>query len=99
MRIHGQNSSSAGFGGHKQDSERSERFRRGHRVGQKVQGRIVEWENQELAWVEIDGQRLLAQVNHDSALGLTRQFLVLKLSPEIVLKEITGRAKGLNVVV
>lgn len=99
MRIRGQGSSSTGFGGQRQDSERSERFRRGHRAGQKVQGRIVEWEAPGLAWVEIDGQRLLAQVSQDSELGLIRRFLILKLSPEIVLKEITKRTGGLDVVV
>ncbi len=49
--------------------------------------------------MEIDGQRLLAQVAQDSALGLKRAFLIVKLEPEIVLKEITGRDSKLDVLV
>ena len=100
MRIRGKSSSSFDSGGgDRRDSARSDRFRNSHRVGQKVTGVIREWHTQELAWVEIDGQRLLAQVSRDSALGLERAFLVVRLTPDIVLKELSGRPSGLNVLV
>lgn len=99
MRIRGQGSSFSGFGGQRQESERSERFRKAHRVGQKVRGTVQEWQSPGLAWVEIDGQRLLAQVSQDASLGRERLFLVLKLSPEIVLRELSGKPSGLDVVV
>jgi len=99
MRIHGRGSSTFGSGGRRRDSERSERFRKAHRVGQKVSGTIQEWDDSGLAWVLIDGHPLLAQVSQDSSLGLERTFLVVRLSPDIVLKEITGKHSGLNVLV
>jgi len=99
MRIRGQGSSFSGFGGQHQESERSERFRKAHRVGQKVRGMVQEWQSPGLAWVEIDGQRLLAQVSQDASLGRERLFLVLKLTPEIVLRELSGKPSGLDVVV
>ncbi|MBI4803937.1 MAG: hypothetical protein HY795_01740 [Desulfovibrio sp.] len=99
MRIRGRGSSSFGSGGQHRESERSERFRKAHRVGQKVSGTIQQWDESGLAWVQIDGHRLLAQVSQDSNLGLERAFLVVSLSPDIVLKEITGKHSGLNVLV
>jgi hypothetical protein len=99
MRIRGHGSSFSGFGGQQRDSQRSERFRKAHRPGQKVRGVILEWQSDDLAWVEIDGHRLLAQVARNSALGLERAFLVVRLDPEIVLKEISAKASGLNVMV
>jgi len=99
MRIRGHGSSFSGSSGDRRDSDRSERFRNAHRAGQKVRGVIVEWHTAELAWVEIDGHRLLAQVARDSALGLERAFLIVRLSPDIVLKEISAKSSGLNVLV
>ncbi|MFP5223469.1 MAG: hypothetical protein ACLGSA_14355 [Acidobacteriota bacterium] len=68
-------------------------------MGQKVRGTVEEWQSPGLAWVEIDGQRLLAQVSQDAALGRERMFLVLKLTPEIVLRELSGKPSGLDVMV
>ena len=99
MRIRGRGSSTFGFGGERRESERSERFRKAHRAGQKVRGTILEWQSPSLAWVEIDGHKLLAQVAQDTALGLVRTFLIVKLSPDIVLKEISEKSGGLNVLV
>ena len=99
MRIRGSGSSSFESGGQRRESERSERFRKAHRAGQKVLGTIREWDDSGLAWVEIDGHRLLAQVSQDSSLGLERAFLIVRLSPDIVLKEISGKQSGLNVLV
>ncbi|GAB6038856.1 hypothetical protein JCM15519_34150 [Fundidesulfovibrio butyratiphilus] len=90
MRIKGQGASSGGFGQSSRDnSRRRENFRRSHRAGQRVRGRILEWRGQDLAWVEIDGHGLLAQVARNSTLGLERRFLIVSLEPEIVLRELT----------
>ncbi|MFZ5427221.1 MAG: hypothetical protein ACOZEN_09605 [Thermodesulfobacteriota bacterium] len=98
MRIRGQGSS-FGSGGQRQESQRSERFRRAHRAGQKVKGTILDWHSPGLAWVDIEGHRLLAQVSQDSAMGLERLFLIVRLTPDIVLRELTGKPQGLDVVV
>lgn len=99
MRIRGQGTSFAGQGGNGRDSGRAERFRKAHRAGQKVRGTVVEWHSQDLAWVEIDGHRLLARVSRHAALGLERRFLIESVSPEIVLRELTGASQGLDLVV
>ena len=99
MRINGQGGSFPGQDGPRQDSRRSKRFRQGHRPGQKVRGRILEWREDDLAWVEIDGHGLLAQLSRDSALGLERTFLILRLEPEIVLREITSSETGLSIII
>ena len=98
MRIRG-NGASFGDSGARRGNERSERFRRAHRPGQKVRGTILEWRTEELAWVDIDGHGLLAQVSRHSPLGRERTFLILRLTPEIMLRELTDRPDGLNVVV
>lgn len=100
MRIKGHGSSFSGFGGGERQSERSERFRKAYRAGQKVRGTIAEWRSPGLAWVEIAGHRLLAQVAADATLGRERLFLIERLSPEIVLRELPGGAReGLDVLV
>jgi hypothetical protein len=95
VRIRESGSSSSGFGRQSKDSERSDRFRKGHRAGQMV----MEWQSPGLAWVEIDGQRMLAQVSEDAVLGRERMFLVVQLSPDIVLRELHDKPSGLNVLV
>ena len=60
---------------------------------------VLEWQSPGLAWVEIDGHRLLAQVSQDAALGHERMFLIVQISPDIVLRELPGKPSGLNVLV
>lgn len=98
MRIHGQGTS-FGQGGHQQDSHRSDRFRKGHRAGQKVRGVVQAWQSPGLAWVEIDGHRLLANLSEDSALGAERLFLIVRLEPDIVLRALPAGSAGLDVLV
>lgn len=99
MRIKENSTSSFGGQGNRSGSERSARFRKAHRPGQKVRGTILEWRTEELAWVDINGYGLLAQVSRSSPLGLERTFLIVSLSPEITLRELTDRPDGINVVV
>jgi hypothetical protein len=97
IRIQGQGTSFSG-GGSGKERERSERFRRAHRAGQKVRGTVLEWRAPGLAWVDIDGHGLLAQLATDAALGRERTFLILRLEPDIVLREIR-ETSGLDTVV
>nr|WP_319585039.1 hypothetical protein [uncultured Pseudodesulfovibrio sp.] len=47
-----------------------------------------------MAWVDIDGERLLAQLESPRPEGSRLLFLVQQIVPQIVLKELTGDAHG-----
>jgi hypothetical protein len=47
-----------------------------------------------MAWVDIDGDRLLAQLESHRPEGSRLLFLVQQLVPQIVLKELTGEGHG-----
>jgi len=98
MRIHGKGTS-FGSGGDRQDTQRSKRFRMAHRAGQKVRGTVAHWQEPGLAWVEIDGHRLLARIGEDAVLGQERWFLIVRLEPDIVLRALSGSPGGLDVLV
>lgn len=99
MRVNARGSSFAKDQKPDREQPRAERFRKAHRAGQKVRGTVVEWRGQGLAWVEIDGYGLLAQLSPDCALGRERTFLVVSLSPNIELKELPDKPEGLNLVI
>ena len=99
MRFHSRGSSFLGDKGSEREQPRAERFRRAHRIGQKVRGTVVEWRDEGLAWVVVDGYGLLAQLSPDSTLGLERTFLVVSLAPNIVLKEVPAKPEGLDLVI
>ena len=86
MRIR---NSGSGFSGSFGDS-RSSAFRHGRRPGQKVRGRLLKWVSEDMAWVEIDGHKLLAQLHSRPAIGALLTFVIKQLKPEIVLKELHG---------
>ena len=67
---------------------RAETFRRRHQVGDQVSGFILEWIGQGLAWVEVDGHRLLARTEFGGNLGDPVSFRIMALSPEIVLRPV-----------
>lgn len=85
MRIRGSGSNFFGFGG---GGNRSDSFKHGRKPGQKVRGTILKWVSEDMAWVEIDGHRLLAQLKSKPPVGAQLTFLIKQLSPEIILKEI-----------
>ncbi|QJB57954.1 hypothetical protein [Pseudodesulfovibrio sp. zrk46] len=85
MRIKGSGSQFFGSGG---GGSRSESFKRGRKRGQKVRGTILKWVSEDMAWVEIDGHRLLAQLHSHPPVGSRLTFLIIQLTPEIILKEI-----------
>ncbi|MDD4951098.1 MAG: hypothetical protein PHV85_00985 [Desulfovibrionaceae bacterium] len=70
-------------------------FRNRHRVGDRVQGRVLGWEGPGLAWVSIDNQPLLARIGSRPAPGSVMHFRVTALYPEIVLQELgAGPGRG-----
>lgn len=84
MRIRNSGSGFSGFG---KDS-RSSSFRKGRRPGQKVLGKLLKWVSDDMAWVEIDGQKLLAKLQSSPPVGAHLTFIIKQLVPEIVLKEV-----------
>lgn len=83
MRISGYGS---GSGGSALRQDRRKLFRRNHQVGQRVVGAFMGWYNESLAWVEIDGQPLLAHLDADPQQGQRFLFVIKQLDPEITLQ-------------
>ena len=82
-----------GYGGHNASHKnRAQTFRRTHSVGQIVHGRLLRWEQPGLGWVSIDNQPLLASLSSRPSPGALLSFRIQKLSPEIVLQEISGNS-------
>ena len=91
MRIRGSGKDTGGFGG---GWGRSDSFRKKHRLGQKVRGVLLKHVPENMAWVEIDGDRLLAQLEVSHPEGARLTFVIEQLTPHIILKELTGQARG-----
>ena len=84
MRIRNSGSGFSGF----RDESRSSAFRHGRRPGQKVRGKLLKWVSEDMAWVEIEGHKLLAQLQSRPPIGSLLTFVIKQLKPEIVLKEL-----------
>lgn len=92
MRISGFGFGGSGQGGNKGNTNT---FRRRHRVGERVSGRILRRERHGLAWVNFEGVELLAQIETNPEPGSTLLFQIMSLEPEIELKELAvARAMG-----
>lgn len=96
MRIGG--SGFSFFGG--STGSRSDSFKRGRRPGQKVRGKLLKWVSDNTAWVEIEGHKLLAQLQSRPPVGAILTFIIKQLQPDIILKEVfeipIGGANALN---
>lgn len=86
MRIRDSGTGFFGFGGG--GGSRSDSFKKGRRVGQKLRGTLLKWVSENLAWVVIDGHKLLAQLQSRPPVGARLTFIIKQLHPEVVLKEI-----------
>jgi len=64
-------------------------FRRGRKVGQTVQGRLLSPGPGGLFWVVVSGIKLLASLDHEPVPGRELTFRIEALEPELVLKDIT----------
>jgi len=91
MRISGYGSGSGGHGGRK---DRRKAFRSTHSVGQRVVGAFKGWQDETLAWVEIDGQALLAQLDADPHPGQRFLFVIKQLEPDIMLQVLRPGGAG-----
>jgi len=85
MRIR---SSGSGFGNFGGGESRSDSFRQKHRLGQKVKGKLIKHVSDEMAWVSIGGDNLLAQLQSKHPEGTQLTFIVKQLVPNIILKEV-----------
>ncbi len=72
--------------------ERQAAFRREHRPGQRLRGRVLSLESYGLAWVSFSGLPLLARLKSTPEPGDVLGFIVESLSPDIVLREIEPQA-------
>lgn len=69
---------------------RIEAFRRSHSVGECISGRMLRWEGKGLGLVNIQGREMTALIASTPAPGQVLHFLVERLYPEIVLRELPG---------
>ena len=86
MRITGRGGQKGGQGN---PQDRAAGFRRRRKVGEKVRGMLVRWESPGLAWVNIEGQLLLARIATRPQPGMPLLFLVKSMTPEIMLQELS----------
>ena len=74
--------------------DRVESFRRRHRLGERLPGRLLRWAGPGMAWVEVDGQELLARLDAGPEPGAELLFQVRRLVPDIVLQELGASGGG-----
>lgn len=97
MRIRDTGSHSS-FSG-QPDRDRAEAFRRKRRVGERVRGRVLGPAPSGLAWVDVQGQALLARLEPLPGPDEILLFEITALSPDIVLRRLdlaTDPAAGLD---
>lgn len=88
MRARKSDSDSFGFSDGNNGRSRTESFRKGRRLGQKVRGILMKWVSDDMAWVNIDDHRLLAQLQSKPPVGAHLTFIIKQLQPDIILKEV-----------
>lgn len=67
---------------------RAAAFRRAHRPGQVLHGRMLRFVRGNLAWVNIAGHELLAELRTRPEPGVSLHFLVEQTMPDILLREL-----------
>lgn len=76
---------------------RIEAFRRAYHVGERLTGRLLRWEGDGLGLVNIQGHELTALVASNPAPGQTLHFVVERLYPDVVLRELhSGPGGGIS---
>ncbi|MDL2271832.1 hypothetical protein LJC23_02235 [Desulfovibrio sp. OttesenSCG-928-I05] len=88
-RIHGQGPGFGGFDQRERPRGDVARFRKGRSVGSTVRGLFLRMENDSMAWINLEGEELLAQLPAEGprpAPGDAVLFVVEALDPEPVLR-------------
>lgn len=88
------NSGPGFFGLFGRGGSRSDSFKKGRKVEDKVRGTLLKWVSDDMAWVNIEGHKLLAQLNSKPLVGATLTFVIKQLTPDIVLKELFAPTGG-----
>tara|TARA_B100000683_G_scaffold257458_1_gene278993 strand:+ start:1791 stop:2609 length:819 start_codon:yes stop_codon:yes gene_type:complete len=88
------NSGPGFFGLFSRGGSRSDTFKKGRKVDDKVRGTLLKWVSGDMAWVNIEGHKLLAQLNSKPLVGATLTFVIKQLNPDIVLKELFAPTGG-----
>jgi len=82
------------MGGFSGGGNRSDSFRSKHRLGQKIHGKLIKNIDENMAWVDFNGDRLLAQLATPHPEGSLLLFVIKQLHPNIILKELTTGHPG-----
>ena len=90
MRIRNSGAGFRGFGG----KSRSDSFKQKHKLGGKIKGKLLKWVSDDMAWVSIDGDKLLAQLHSAHKEGASLTFIIKQLTPDIILKEVFEFSSG-----
>lgn len=73
---------------------RADVFRRGRREGDRLKGVVLSELRDGHAWVEVEGQKLLARLEVAASPGDVLEFVLVRLYPEIVLQALRGDGSG-----
>lgn len=76
------------------ETNRGAAFRRRHRVGDFISGRVIRVERGDMAWVSFEGEPLLTSIPNSPQPGTVLSFQIQQLLPEIVLKEAPSHHRG-----
>lgn len=90
MRIRNSGAGFRGFGG----KSRSDSFKQKHKLGGKIKGKLLKRVSDDMAWVSIDGDKLLAQLHSAHKEGASLTFIIKQLTPDIILKEVFEFSSG-----
>lgn len=93
MKIFRSSGGYAQSDGKKQSSKKSVIFRSRYHVGQKLHGKLLKWESQNLGWIEVQDLTLLASIQATPPIGTLLTFKVEQMYPEIILKELHSGAE------
>nr|WP_287410363.1 hypothetical protein [Pseudodesulfovibrio sp.] len=91
MRIKGYGNGTGGFNG---SGSRSDSFCNKHHLGEKIRGKLIKNIPKNMAWVDFNGDRLLAQLATPHPEGSLLLFIIKQLRPQIILKELTANHTG-----
>ncbi|GFM38175.1 hypothetical protein [Desulfovibrio psychrotolerans] len=87
-RIYPANTVSGNAAQDRDSGNRAAAFRRAHRPGQVLRGRMLRFVRGTMAWVNVAGHELLAELHTRPEPGVPLHFLVEQTVPDILLREL-----------